>query len=183
VCRARSSASCARGSRKASTAAPRTSCRHCDGGVSRPLAVCSVRLELSTGESSENPTPEKFARWVPSTTRRLRVSCRVASDTRRYKSWRAGHQRGWKNCARSSCRRLTTWAAGPRKGGRRLYRSGTSVNEGNRKGQGISPWPHPSTRGPSNSSRRSCPVVGRQRASSIGVFRIACPIICVFRIL
>src|SRR5829696_2049186 len=62
-----------------------------------------------------------FARWVPNTTRRLRVTCRAA------------------------IREGTTL---PTAAGR-----GTSVNESNRKGQGISPWPHPSTRGPSNSSR------------------------------
>src|SRR5215212_8163324 len=42
VCQARSSASCARGFRKASTVAPRTSCRLCDGAVSRPLSFCST---------------------------------------------------------------------------------------------------------------------------------------------
>src|SRR5215203_414195 len=60
--------------RKASTAAPRMSCRPCDEGVSRPLAVCCVRLELSTGGSSE----KHLARLVASTTRRLRVTCRAA---------------------------------------------------------------------------------------------------------
>src|SRR5215211_8826776 len=55
VCPARSSLSCARGSWKARTAALRTSCRRCDGGDSRPLAVCYIRLELSTGGSSEKP--------------------------------------------------------------------------------------------------------------------------------
>jgi hypothetical protein len=43
--------------RKASTAAPRTSCRPCEGGVSRPpsFAVWCIRLELSTGELLRTP--------------------------------------------------------------------------------------------------------------------------------
>src|SRR5215217_1050911 len=43
------------------------------------------------------------------------------------------------------------------------------------------PRPHPYTRGPSNSSRRAALSLAA-RASSIGVFRIACPIISGFSI-
>jgi hypothetical protein len=47
-------------------------------------------------------------------------------------------------------------------------------------GQGISPWPAPIHKRPSNISRRSGTVVKRQGVSSIGVFLIVCSIIDVF---
>src|SRR5215203_1393635 len=55
VCRGRSPISCARGCRKASTAAPRTSCLPSGGGVSLSADVCYGRLELSTSELLRTP--------------------------------------------------------------------------------------------------------------------------------
>jgi hypothetical protein len=49
-------ASCATGSRKASTAAPRRSCRPCEGGVSRlPASAAASGSSFSTGEPPRSP--------------------------------------------------------------------------------------------------------------------------------
>src|SRR5215212_2038439 len=66
VCQARSSASCARGFRKASTVAPRTSCRLCEGGVSRPPASAASGIEPSTGELLGTPY-RRSSQNLPST--------------------------------------------------------------------------------------------------------------------
>jgi hypothetical protein len=54
-CRVRSSVSCASGSRRASTAAPRTYCQPYGGDVSLSAGVCCGRLELSTSELLRTP--------------------------------------------------------------------------------------------------------------------------------
>ena len=55
VCLGRSSLSCASGSRRASTAAPRMYCQPCEGGVSLSASDCRGRLELSTSELLRTP--------------------------------------------------------------------------------------------------------------------------------
>jgi hypothetical protein len=54
-CRVRSSVSCASGSRRASTAAPRRSCQPSDGGVNLSAGVCCGRLQVSTSELRRTP--------------------------------------------------------------------------------------------------------------------------------